>query len=204
MYPVFPGGEVSPVYTPTLSESAKKALTLRTKTNGSWGFTWKAACWARLGEGDSAWNTLSNQLHYVDPKSKSSRDNYGLYPNLFNSEVPATILNGNGGTNAALTEMLLQSHRDLHLLPALPKALPSGNVKGLCARGGFVVDLSWANYTLNNASLYSVLGNECKLRTTMPVKIFFQGKEIVTKKEDDAIIFKTVRGGRYEIRPDNS
>lgn len=201
MYPVFPGGEISPVYTPALSNASKKALALRTRTNGSWGFTWKAACWARLGEGDSAWNTLSNQLRYVDARSKSSKDNYGLYPNFFNSEVPATILNGNGGTNAALTEMLLQSHKDLHLLPALPNAFPSGSVHGLRARNGFVVDLSWVDHQLNDAIVYSSLGNECKLRTGTTVKIFSKGKEIATRKEDGAIVFKTIRGGRYEIKP---
>jgi alpha-L-fucosidase 2 len=94
MYPVFPGNDISPALTPQLAEAAKKSLTLREKTNCSWGFAWKAACWARLGEADSAWQTWKYQLRYVDPQSKTSINNYGLFPNLFNSDGPDVIMNG--------------------------------------------------------------------------------------------------------------
>lgn len=36
MYPVFPGGEISPVKTPSLSDAAKVALSMREKTNCTW------------------------------------------------------------------------------------------------------------------------------------------------------------------------
>jgi alpha-L-fucosidase 2 len=136
MYAVFPRSEISPLTTPDLAQAAKKALSLREKTNGSWGFAWKAACWARLNEGDSAWQTLQYQLRYVDPQAKTPVNNLGLYPNLFNSEVPGIILNGNTCITAAVTEMLLQSQTGvIDLLPALPKTFRQGDVKGLMASG---------------------------------------------------------------------
>ncbi|MBE7178574.1 MAG: glycoside hydrolase N-terminal domain-containing protein, partial [Mucilaginibacter polytrichastri] len=165
MYPVFPGSEISTTGTPALAKAAKVALTLRQKTNCSWGFAWKAACWARLAEPDSAWATWKDQLQYVDPKSTSSVNNYGLYPNLFNSDGKDLIMNGNGCATAVLAEMLMQSHTDtICLLPALPKNFPSGSVNGICARGGFVIDFSWKNAHVQNLKIMSKLGNRCLVR----------------------------------------
>jgi alpha-L-fucosidase 2 len=46
----------------------------------------------------------------------------------------------------------------------LPKAWASGRVKGLCARGGFEVDMEWKDGALTQATLRSKLGNRCTLR----------------------------------------
>ena len=46
-----------------------------------------------LGEGDSAWQTWQYQLKYVEPSNRTSA-NLGLFPNLFNSEGSAIIMNG--------------------------------------------------------------------------------------------------------------
>ncbi|MEO5682467.1 MAG: glycoside hydrolase family 95 protein [Chitinophagaceae bacterium] len=200
MYPVFPGNEISSLHTPALAIAAKKALSLREKTNCSWGFAWKAACWARLGEGDSAWQTLQYQLRYVAAQNKSA-DNYGLFPNLFNSEGSSTILNGNGCTTAVITEMLLQSHTgEIQLLPALPSWLEEGNVTGLCARGGFVVDISWRKHSLVSSVIYSSLGNECRLQSRS-VKIFEGSRKIATwRAANNVMVFKTEKGKKYTIR----
>lgn len=202
MYPLFPGSEISPLHTPALASAAKKALTLREKTNGSWGFAWKAACWARLGEGDSAWQTLRNQVRYVDAQSKSSVNNYGLYPNLFNSEVPGTIMNGNAGITAAITEMLVQSHTgEIQLLPALPTSFSSGTLRGICARGGFVIDIVWDKNHVSKAIIDSKLGNMCRIKIDQPVKLFSDGKEIpVRRMENNIFSFQTIPGKKYEIR----
>lgn len=199
MYPVFPGGEISPVSTPRLSNAAKVALSLRQTTNCSWGFGWKAACWARLGEADSAWQTWQYQLQYVDPKSTTSVGNYGLFPNLFNSDGRDVIMNGNGAATAVLTEMIMQSHEGfIHLLPALPATFKDGEVKGLCARGGFEVDISWRDGKMVNATIYSKLGNDCSVLNIPNLNV--QTEEAVIKSvrdKDGVIVFKTVKGKRY-------
>ncbi|HEX5025206.1 MAG TPA: glycoside hydrolase family 95 protein, partial [Agriterribacter sp.] len=201
MYPVYPGDEISPNTTPQLSEAAKKALSLRTKTNSSWGFAWKAACWARLGEGDSAWQTWQYQLQYMDPSPQTQSGKYGLFPNFFNSEGNAVILNGNGCATAVLTEMLLQSHTDtIQLLPALPKPFGKGTIKGICARNGFVVDLDWKDHQLTHATITSTLGNECRIRPGKKIKIYDQEKEQkITKVGNETYVFNTKKGHHYSI-----
>jgi alpha-L-fucosidase 2 len=202
MYPVFPGDEISPAVTPGLAVAARKALSLREKTNCSWGFAWKAACWARLGEADSAWQTWKSQLNYVDPQSTSSKDNYGLFPNLFNSDGKDVIMNGNGCATAVLTEMLLQSHTGaIEFLPAVPEIFSSGKINGLCARGGFVVDINWSNRKLVQASVYSRLGNQCSIRSAKPIQVF-SGKQLIRViKLNGVFSFRTSKGQHYQIKP---
>lgn len=95
----------------------------------------------------------------------------GLYPNLFNSEVPGVILNGNTFITAAITEMLLQSQTGIiDLLPALPTEFKQGSVKGLCARGGFVVDIDWKNHQLATAVLHARQSHHVKSNYNLIIK----------------------------------
>ena len=88
----------------------------------------------------------------------------GVYPNLF-SICPPMQIDANFGACAGIAEMLLQSYAgELHLLPAIPKSWPAGEVKGLCARGGFEVDIAWSGGRLTRAGVRSKLGRPCVVR----------------------------------------
>ena len=145
-------------------DAAKKSLDYRIQHGGGhtgWSAAWLISQYARLYEGDEAVKSLNTVL----AKSISA--------NLFGQHPPFQM-DANFGTTAGIAEMLLQSHAgEVHLLPALPKAWSEGEVKGLCARGGFVVDIKWANGKLIDAKIFSKNGNKCVIR---------YGKRVITRE----------------------
>jgi len=157
LYALHPGYTITRRGTPELAAACRRLLEARGDDSNGWALAWRANLWARLGDGDRAYKLLSTLLR---PAGRS----WGTYPNLF-AACPPFQIDANFGGCAGIAEMLLQSHAgEIELLPALPSAWPAGTLRGLRARGGFTVDLAWADGCLTTATLRGPAGASTPVR----------------------------------------
>ncbi|MFI1745648.1 glycoside hydrolase family 95 protein [Thalassobellus sediminis] len=167
LYGLFPSNQISPFKTPKLFEAAKNSLKFRGDESTGWSMGWKVNLWARLLDGNHAYKLLQDQLHLVTAKQRKVG---GTYPNMLDAHQPFQI-DGNFGCTAGIAEMLMQSQEGaIHLLPALPSFWKAGTIKGLVARGGFQIDMTWKNNKVSELKITAKRDGNCRLRLASKIK----------------------------------
>jgi alpha-L-fucosidase 2 len=209
LYGLYPANQIN-VNTPELYAAARKTLERRLagnpnaaadeaknryqsfssysegKSYGAWQSIWVSLMYLRLGNSEEAYKHHQYELKY------------GMNPNFFGHALQIDCTYGN---SAVINEMLVQSHTDvLNLLPALPRFWSEGFVAGLRARGGFEVEMRWKNNNLSEAKVISLNGTPCRLLTKNAVKVYQNGQEVKSTKNDNNIIeFATQKGATYKV-----
>lgn len=202
LYALHPGNQITPLDTPDLAKAAAVTLNARgdsSTTNGEagtgWSKAWKMNFWARLHDGDHAHHLLAQLL----------KEN--TQPNLWDAYVgPPFQIDANFGSTAGMAEMLLQSQGGyIDILPALPKAWPEGEVRGLKARGDVVVAMRWKDGVPKSITLVPGKTGELRLRSAafagkVLAKNMSSGRSVVLSGNGVIRSFYAVAKARYEIR----
>jgi alpha-L-fucosidase 2 len=189
LWGLYPGHQISPGLTPELAQASRVVLEQRGLTGNGWSSAWKAACWARLGNGAKA---MENIRYAVLNYTTSS---------LFSICSNAMQVDGALGMPAAIAEMLLQSdENEIRFLPALPGSWNKGEAKGLRARGGFEVEFNWDSGRLQKATILSNVGKLCRVRSEGSFVVMHGGEIVATSRSENVVIeFQTAPGQKYSL-----
>lgn len=185
LWDLYPGSRMTPASNQTLANAARKSLELRLNAGGAhtgWSRIWTAACFARLLDGDQA-------LYHIESLLKEHP-----MKNLLQAISRGGVfqIDSNFGLVAAVSESLVQSHSGVvHLLPALGSKLATGSVKGLVARGGFVVSVSWKDGKLVEAQIKSTRGGKLAVQVADGQNFKIDGADV-----DDVT---TTAGRTYKV-----
>ena len=164
---LYPGHHITPATTPELAKAAARSLEIKGDKTTGWSTGWRINLFARLLDDKNAYHMVRTLLNYVSPdkyEGADRRSGGGTYPNLLDAHSPFQI-DGNFSGSAGIAEMLIQSTPEsITLLPACPQAWKDGAFSGLCARGGFTVDLKWKDGRAVSATIYARQGGTTTLR----------------------------------------
>ncbi len=166
---LYPFGQITPA-TPELFAAARRTLEMRGDEATGWSSGWKINLWARLLDGERAFKLIGTLLRPVGFGPLNLQSNGGgVYANLFDAHPPFQI-DGNFGFTAGVCEMLMQSHEGkIRLLPAVPAAWRSGSIRGLKARGGYEIDMSWDEGRITALRIRTQTGRRCEVISDRPM-----------------------------------
>lgn len=168
-------------------DAAKAVLLERGDESSEWARAWKFCLWTRMKDGDHALKILKGYL-----KDES-------HMQLLSGRGKVMQIDGTMGVTAGISEMLIQSHEGkIELLPALPAEWKEGEVKGICTRGAFVIDMKWIDHTITKLEILSKQGGICRLKANAKLTITHNGKKVKTKSGPDGTIeFTTLKDATY-------
>ncbi|MFF2089266.1 glycoside hydrolase N-terminal domain-containing protein [Paenibacillus sp. NPDC058174] len=173
LHSLYPAYQITPQFTPELSEAARVTLNNRQSTNNHEDVEFTVAafagCFSRLHDGERAYEQISHLI------GKLCFDNLLTFskPGIGGAETAIYVADGNYGGTAAIADMLLQSHAgELHLLPALPAKWSSGSYSGLRARGALEVDVVWTEGRMVEAVVHAFASGNTVLRQAGHIATF--------------------------------